>query len=149
MSIIKEVAPIKGAATDAELGVGDFQRYFKNLPIYMDSPAREFFYAFGDRKVFSSSLVYSWNPLTYYRDFTAMTGRMKEKNIEGNLVGEGNLKGGIMIIHPKKGITFLLPEETGSDLPYDEIQAAVDSLVARDGGDAPPASAVSGTASEL
>ena len=57
-----------------------------------------------------------------------MQARLANKGIKGNLVGEGLIQGGVIIVSPSKGIVLCLPEVTGSDLPYDQIDAAVLSL---------------------
>ena len=45
--MIKELAPLKGAATDEILGVGEFQsKYFLDYPVYLDSD-KAFYTALG------------------------------------------------------------------------------------------------------
>ena len=127
IGIIKEVAPVKGAETDEILGVGEFQsKYFHNHPLYMD--AERNFYAFLGNKSLLSQPLHSWNPFRLYSDFQSLNQRLKEKNVEGNLKGEGLLKGGLLIISPKDGIVFRHEEATGSCMPYDEIGSALKSL---------------------
>jgi hypothetical protein len=78
------VAPVSGAATDAELGVTEFQsKYFGNHPLYMDKE-RKFYEALGNKSLFAQPL-HSWNPFTLYSDFKKLMSRQKDKGIEGNL----------------------------------------------------------------
>jgi len=127
VGIIKEVAPVKGAATDEELGVGEFHsKYFRNFPLYLD--AERHFYAFLGNKSLLSQPLHSWNPFTLYSDFKSMNGRLKEKGVEGNLKGEGLLKGGLLIVSPQDGIVYSHEEQTGSCMPYDEIMEALDRI---------------------
>ena len=57
-----------------------------------------------------------------------MNKRMSEKGLEGNLVGEGIVKGGI-ILFDKYGIAkFAYEEESGSELPIDEIRKALQAI---------------------
>jgi hypothetical protein len=103
IGIIKEVAPVAGALTDKELGVGEFQSsYFNNYPLFMDE--KKIFYSFLGNKSILSQPWSSWNPFRLYSDFNAMTTRLKAKGVDGNLKGEGTLKGGIIILHPVKGL---------------------------------------------
>lgn len=103
IGIIKEVAPVAGALTDEELGVGEFQSsYFNNYPLYMDE--KKVFYSFLGNKSILSQPWSSWNPFRLYSDFKSMTARLKAKGVDGNLKGEGTLKGGIIILHPVKGL---------------------------------------------
>lgn len=92
VGIIKEVAPIKGAETDAVLGVEEFQnRYFAKYPVYIDH-ARSFYSFLGNKSLLAQPL-HSWNPFTLYSDFQKLTARTKSKGLKGNLVGEGLIKG--------------------------------------------------------
>jgi hypothetical protein len=123
IGIIKEVAPVAGAKTDAELGVGEFQtEYFNNNPLYMDSK-KEFYTYLGDKSLLSQPLS-TWNPFKLYSDFKSLTARLETKKVTGNLKGEGLLKGGILIVHPTRGLLYTHEENTGSEMPYDEIMAA-------------------------
>lgn len=127
VGIIKEVAPIKGVETDEELGVGEFQRkYFNNYPLFLDT--NKSFYAILGNKSLLSQPLHSWNPFTLYSDFKSMNSRLKSKGVEGNLKGEGLLKGGLMIISSTEGLVYTHEEQTGSCMPYDEIMAALDRI---------------------
>lgn len=57
-----------------------------------------------------------------------MKKRLEEKGLKGNYAGEGLTKGGIIIIHPSKGVIYKHEEETGSVLPFDEINQALLSI---------------------
>lgn len=117
------MAPVSGAQTDAELGVGEFQSsYFLDYPVYMDSK-KEFYSYLGNKSLLGQPLS-SWNPFKLYSDFTALSARLKAKEVSGNLKGEGLLKGGIIITHPTRGVVYTHQEMTGSEMPYDEIIAA-------------------------
>lgn len=125
--IIKEVAPVKGAETDAKLGVGEFQfKYFQNNPIYIDPEKK--FYEFMGKKSLLSQPWFSWNPFSLYTVFQRMNQRLSSKGLEGNLAGEGLLQGGLLIIDPKKGVVYRHNESTGTPMPYDEIVEIVESL---------------------
>ena len=127
IGVVKEVAPVAGAATDEVLGVGEFQsKYFHNFPLYMDSE-RHFYSYLGNKSLLSQPL-HSWNPFKLYSDFQSLNQRLKEKHIDGNLKGEGLLKGGLLIISPKDGIVYRHEEATGTEMPYDEIEEVLRSL---------------------
>eukprot|EP01031_Cornospumella_fuschlensis_P024965 gene24965-30161_t len=124
VGIIKEVAPVKGAETDAQLGVGEFQsKYFEGFPLYMDA-AKKFYAHLGNKSLLSQSLP-SWNPFKLYSDYKSLTKRVKDKGIEGNLNGEGLLKGGLLIITKEQGIVYQHNEETGFCMPYDDVIAVL------------------------
>ena len=126
--VIKEVAPVSGAETDEELGVGEFQtKYFENHPVYRDNDKK--FYKYLGEKSLLSQPWHSWNPFTLYSDFVSMTNRLKSKGVEGNLKGEGLLKGGIIVVSPSKGVVYRHEEVSGSEMPYDDIFAAARSAI--------------------
>ena len=125
--IIKEVAPCSGVETDEELGVSEFQtKYFLDYPVYMDSE-REFYSFLGNRK-FLEQKWFSWNPFALWSAYNEMTERLKRKGVEGNMKGDYNIQGGLLIVSPTKGVVYQTHEITGVDLPINEIKAALDKL---------------------
>ncbi len=126
--VIKEVAPVAGAENDEILGVGEFHtKYFSNHPLYLDAD-NAFYKYLGSKSLLSQSL-HSWNPLTLYRDFQSLQSRLKEKGVEGNLKGEGLVKGGLLIINAKtQEVVYRHEESTGSCMPYDEIGEVLKTL---------------------
>ncbi len=112
------------APTDAILGVAEFQtKAWYNYPVFMDS-SREFFAALGNKSLLQQPLS-SWNPFTLYADFNAVAARVKDKGLEGHVKGEGLLQGGLIIVSPTEGVTFVLNEKTGYELPYEKIEEAL------------------------
>lgn len=125
IGIIKEVAPVKGAETDAELGVDEFhKKYFFDYPLYVDSE-REFFKYLGNKSLLGQKL-YTWNPFRLYADYQVLKQRID--GLDGNLKGEGLVKGGIIILHHERGVVYSHEENTGSLLPFDQIKVALKSL---------------------
>lgn len=122
--IIKEVAPIVGATTDEELGVGEFQyEYFNQSPVFIDKE-KQFYAYLGNKSVLTQKWL-TWNPFKLYSAYGALKARLLGKNIKGNLKGEGLLKGGFLIIHPTRGVIYRHEESTGDGLPYNEIVVAL------------------------
>ena len=130
IGIIKEVAPISGAATDFEQltnSVLEFQEeYFLNYPVYIDLD-KIFYKALGNKSILSQKL-HSWNPVKLYSDFRKLTTRLKTKKITGNLVGEGLIKGGVLVVSKTNGIIYQYSEETGSLLPIADIENALKNI---------------------
>jgi len=130
VGIIKEVAPTKQAADDAALGVAAFELDFlRTGRVYLDE--RKAFYAFlGNRKLvtprsFLGALV---RPLGTWRALRRIGDRLKEKKIEGNMVGEGLLLGGVLVVGRDGAIAYAHPEETGTPAPREAVAAALDAL---------------------
>ena len=51
--------------------------------------------------------------------------RLKSKNLEGNMVGEGLTLGGIIVFGSDGEPKYAYPEVTGSELEIDDILAAL------------------------
>ncbi len=70
-----------------------------------------------------------FSPLTTWREIKAMGARTKEKGVEGNMAGEGIVKGGILIVGPGgTDVIYSYAEETGSEIPIKEIEEALGKL---------------------
>ncbi len=124
IGVIKEVAPVKGAETDEILGVGVFQSdYFLNNPVFIDEN-KEFYSYLGGNSLLAQPL-HTWNPFSLYADFKSLGARLKAKGVEGNLKGEGFLKGGFLIVTPTEGVVYKYEEVTGSVIPIEEIREAL------------------------
>lgn len=70
----------------------------------------------------------TYNPLKIFSGVRAMTKRLKEKNVEGNYVGEGIVTGGLIIFGADGAPKFMAPEATGSPLDEDALLAALDTV---------------------
>lgn len=124
IGLVKEIAPCATAKNDEELGVAEFQsKYFAGYPLYLDE-SKAFYNALGNRKI-TSDLEGSWNPLTVWQGFKSIGERIKAKNLEGNFRGEGLTLGGILVISPKDGVVYKYEEQTGKEIPRQEIIDAV------------------------
>lgn len=112
VGIIKEVAPTGKVKTDSELGVGDFQRdFFPDVPVYLDEE-KVFYTALGNRKIG----LPTWNPFKLWSGYQKLAARLKGKDIEGNMVGEGITLGGVLVIGAGQGgIVHEYLEKTGTD----------------------------------
>jgi len=113
---------IKETGVD-DLGLEEFHSQYFPFPLYLDEELK-FYEAFGKGSIFSGL---SWNPLTIYRSMKEVGKRLKEKEIEGNLKGEGLTTGGFLIFGSDGEPKYMYPEETG--IPIDEdifLQAVKD-----------------------
>ena len=88
-----------------------------------------FYTALGTRKL----AIKSWNPFKIWKALRAVGKRLKRKNIKGNLTGEGLVQGGIVIFDREGKARYAYREETGVEVPVEDIVAAVRSV--RDGSE--------------
>ena len=66
VGIVKEVAPCKGAQTDEELGLGEFQEKYFPHPLYIDEKKDAYKYL-GDRSLLKDISIFRWNVFGMYR----------------------------------------------------------------------------------
>lgn len=131
LGICKEVAPTKQCATDEELGVGEFQsKYFSPGKLYLDED-KVFYEAMGNRKINLLSMLNGMiNPLPKYRSQLAeYKARLESKEVEGNMMGDGLVQGGVLVVGPGK-LEYVYLEDTGQEIPSDEIEAAIRAVAA-------------------
>lgn len=114
---------VKETGVDDE-GLAEFYWESYPYPLYRDEEMIFYNEFFGGRKL---SLP-SWNPIRLYRGYKEMTKRLNEKNLSGNLKGEGLLQGGIIIFDKDGKPAYAYQEETGSDIPVEEFLTAVHAV---------------------
>ena len=101
-----------------------YNQYFK-YPLYRDADLK-FYEGLGNRK-----LTLPWNPVALVRGVFAVmkiNKRNKEKNISGNYKGEGFTKGGVILFGKDGKPKYAYEEETGSEIPLEDILAAVQAI---------------------
>lgn len=116
---------VKETGVDDE-GLTEFSHnHFTGYPIYKDEEL-EFYKAFGSSKIWSSI---TWTkPWRWYGSMKKIGKRLKKKGLEGNMIGEGTVKGGIIVFDREGTPLFQYLEDTGDELPMDDIKAALESV---------------------
>ena len=120
-----------------ETGVDDvgllefYEKYFK-FPLYKDDEL-QIYKAQGNRKI----KLRTFNPFSLWKGYKDMGRRIAAKNIEGNMVGEGLIQGGILVFNKAGEIKYALEENVGRELELDDIRTAVNAV--REGREVTPA----------
>ena len=119
------------AKEDDLLGVAEFQeKYFGGYPTYLDRDL-VFYEALG-KKSFLMQPWSSWNPFQVYADLQGLGARLKDKQIEGNLKGEGIVMGGVILLTPEKDDIFAMwNEKSGTELPLEEISSKIFEMIGK------------------
>lgn len=113
---------VKETGVDDE-GLLEFQTNYFQYPLYRDTTF-DFYRALGDRRV---GMEIMWNPFSLFSILCETWQRIRDKNIEGNIKGEGLVQGGIIFF--KKGKPrYVYEENTGSDLPVANLVAVMDAM---------------------
>lgn len=126
--VIKEYGATE--AEDTKLGTSDFaNKYFTCGELYLDEARAVYKEVLGNKKLSLPIGKMLFSPLTTWREIKAMGARTKEKGVEGNMAGEGLVKGGILIVGPGgTDVIYSYAEETGSEIPIKEIEEALGKL---------------------
>jgi hypothetical protein len=71
-----------------DTGLRDFHRLHFSSPLYRDDGLVFYNDLFGKRRI----KLTTYNPFTLYKGYTEMKRRLKDKNLQGNLAGEGMVR---------------------------------------------------------
>lgn len=116
--------------TVKEVGVDDegltafYEDHF-TYPLYKDDGLVLYNDFFGKRSILKFR---TYNPFRLYRGYKELGRRLKEKGLEGNMVGEGYVQGGIIIFDTDGNARFAYEEETGKELDIEDIVAALKAV---------------------
>mmetsp|Transcript_54386 Transcript_54386/g.170926 ORF Transcript_54386/g.170926 Transcript_54386/m.170926 type:complete len:157 (-) Transcript_54386:58-528(-) len=134
VAVVREVAPNARVKLDAGpkgLGLGEFQsKYFDGRPVYWDEE-QLFVKEMGDRKIQFRFKNPWWKPWAIWGEIQEGLKKLKDKGVEGNLVGDGLTQGGVLCIGPgDQGVTYAHFEENDPDIgmPADDIVKGVESF---------------------
>jgi hypothetical protein len=103
------------------VGLMEFQRDYFPFPLYKDENLVFYNDFFGRRTL----KLTTWNPIRLYRGYKEMSQRLKDKNLEGNMTGEGLVQGGIIVFGKDGKAKYAYEEETGSEVPVDDLLASL------------------------
>lgn len=117
-------AVIKEIDVDNEGLLTFYQKYFR-FPFFRDQRLA-LYSALGDRRV---GIVP--NPIKIIKRYREIRKRLKQKNMEGNMLGkgEGMILGGIIIFDRRGNIRYAHQEQFSRELPVDKIRAALRLVV--------------------
>eukprot|EP00747_Dinoflagellata_sp_TGD_P189768 gnl/TRDRNA2_/TRDRNA2_50509_c0_seq1.p2 gnl/TRDRNA2_/TRDRNA2_50509_c0~~gnl/TRDRNA2_/TRDRNA2_50509_c0_seq1.p2 ORF type:complete len:119 (-),score=27.82 gnl/TRDRNA2_/TRDRNA2_50509_c0_seq1:33-389(-) len=109
-------------------GVAEFQNKYFCGPLYQDKD-RSFYEFFGNQPIFTWGSIGKalLNPFTTSREFTEIGERTKAKGVEGNMVGDGLTKGGVVVMDPKGNPLYKFEEQSGKGIPADSVAKIVDA----------------------
>ena len=123
-AVVKEVEAEDEVPAEKMLGVDEFEKQYFCGPLFHD-PERIFWTALGNKPIFGLGTLGQMllNPLKARREMKEMGERMKAKQVEGNMVGDGLAKGGILVISPNDEVRHVFYEDPGQGVPDFEVKA--------------------------
>lgn len=138
--------PIYGVVKEEELpapvekekmrGTAEFATKYFCGPLFLSDEERTLYKYLGEEPIFTPGSLFKMalNPFKARREMKAMNERFKEKGIEGNMVGDGLVKGGVLVIAPDGELKYTFPEDPGNGIPV-EAQEKIKSAVGSFGSD--------------
>jgi hypothetical protein len=114
---------IKETGVDDE-GLLEFHSQHYPKPLYRDEDLVFYKEFLGDRKFG----LRTFNPLRLYRGYKNMKGRLTEKGLEGNMIGEGLKLGGVVLFGKDGTPKYAYQEVSGMEMPVDDIAAAANAI---------------------
>ena len=132
IGIVKE-EELQDVAPEQMRGLEDFREKYFCGPLYLTDESRSLYSFLGSRPIFTWSTLGEalMNPLKFRRELKQMGERMKAKGLEGNMVGDGLTKGGVLCIAPDGELKYTFYEDAGKGIPQvclDKIVEAVGSF---------------------
>jgi hypothetical protein len=128
MSCFKLFGTVKEIHVD-DTGLNEFYHEYYTYPMYKDDNL--FFYNdfFGKRTV----TLPSYNPFKLVSEAVTVKKRLSEKNVSGNIKGEGLVQGGVIVFDKCGKPRYAYEEETGKEMNMDDIIAALKDVHAASG----------------
>lgn len=131
--IVKEEELPQPVDAEKMRGVAEFESQYFCGPLYLSDEARTIYQFLGNKKIFTLGSIFKslLKPWRLRRELKEMSARMKSRKIEGNMVGDGLIKGGVLCIAPSGDIKYTFYEDAGKGIPTDcqaDIVAAVRSF---------------------
>jgi len=123
---VKEEEKPPDTDADKMLGVAEFEEQYFCGPLYLSDEDRTLYQHLGNQPIFTLGTLARalLNPFKARREMKEMGERMKARKIEGNMVGDGLVKGGVLCIAPSGEIKHTFYEDPGKGIPQ-EAQAAI------------------------
>jgi len=126
VAVVKEEELPEPVEEDKKRGLSEFENKHFCGPLYLSDEARTLFDFLGKKPIFTFGTLGKalLNPLKTRRELKEMGERLKAREIEGNLVGDGLIKGGILCIAPNGELKYTFYEDAGKGVPP-ECQAKI------------------------
>ena len=123
-AVVKEIeAPVEDEVpAEKMLGLTSFEDEYFCGPLYHD-PERVFWNALGNEPLISLGGLFKLvlNPFKLRASMKEMGERQAAKGVEGNMVGDGLTKGGILVIDRNDVVRHVFYEDPGKGVPPEDM----------------------------
>lgn len=129
VAVVKEQELPEEVEPSKMLGVDEFATKYFCGPVYLSDAERSLYSYLGNAPIFTLGTLGKMllNPFKARREMKAMGERMKEKGVEGNMVGDGLIKGGVFCISPTGELKYSFREDPGQGIPNDAQEAILEA----------------------
>lgn len=126
VAVVKEEELPPPVEAEKMRGLTDFQEQYFCGPLYLSDEPRKLYEFLGNKPIFTWRMLGKAlrNPLKTRRELKEMGERLKNKGLEGNLVGDGLTLGGVLCIAPDGELLYTFYEDAGKGVPP-ECQAKI------------------------
>ena len=130
VAIVKEEEKPEPVEPEKMLGVDEFATKYFCGPVFLSDAERTLYEYLGNAPIFTFGTLGKMllNPLKARREMKQMGERMKEKGVEGNMVGDGLVKGGVFCVAPTGELRYLFREDPGNGIPSEAQQQIVEAV---------------------
>jgi len=130
-------------------GLADFENQYFCGPLFLTDEGRTLYEFLGNKPIFTLRSLGGalLNPLKVRRELKELGERMKGKNIEGNNVGDGLTKGGILCIAPDGELKYTFYEDAGKGVPPECQSQIIEAVRSFGQGKVVPTGSAAATAS--
>ncbi len=120
VAVCKETAPAGKCEDDECLGVGEFGRnYWPNGELFKDDALGMYE---GNGKFGANA---SFNPIKIAKGVWSLRKRLKEKDVGGNMAGEGTVVGGIVVMSRDGAVQAAFEEPEGGEIDKEAVGEAL------------------------
>lgn len=125
-AVVKEEELPPPVEADKERGLAEFEQSYFCGPLYLSDEPRALYDFLGNQPIFTWRTLGGvlLNPFKARREMKALGERLKAKNIEGNMAGDGLVTGGVLCIAPDGELLYTFYEDAGKGIPA-ECQANI------------------------
>jgi len=130
VAVVKEEELPEPVESEKMRGVDEFATDYFCGPVYLSDAERKLYDYLGNAPIFTFGTLGKMllNPFKARREMKAMGERMKDKGVEGNMVGDGLIKGGVFCVSPAGELKYLFREDPGQGIPSDAQAAIVEAV---------------------
>lgn len=116
--------------TEKMRGVAEFEKDYFCGPLFLSDEKRTLYQFLGNKNIASFGTLAKalLNPFKTRKELKSMGQRLKEKGVEGNMVGDGLRKGGVLCISKDGELKHTFFEDPGNGIPMESQKQIIEAV---------------------